>query len=140
MILLAAGLYSFSRLVFNYSCLALVYGAVTAFAMAKKPEGKFINWHGFYVLSRLSYGIYLNHFGLLSRVIPLLQPLRGKGYVALTLGYFLSLFACVGFAFLTFLFIEWPFLRVRERWLARAGHHKPAVPLHAGAAESMATQ
>ena len=140
MIVLAGGLYVANRLLFNYTCLALVYGGLTALALGQKSAGGFVNWHGFYVLSRLSYGIYLNHFGLLPRVTPWLQALRGKGYVALTLGYLLALLACVAFAFLTFLFIEWPFLRVRERWLESVGHHKPAVALHAGGSEGARTR
>jgi peptidoglycan/LPS O-acetylase OafA/YrhL len=86
----------------------------------------FLNWHGFYIISRLSYGIYLNEFGLLPYLGEWLHPFQRAGIAGL-LPAFLSAFApCALFAFTTFLVIERPFLSIRDRWLASRSSTKLA--------------
>ena len=110
-------LYALNRDVFNYSALALIYGAITLFAFTIKNPGRVRGWQGFYISSRLSYGIYLNHFGLLPHIAAKLHWLHGKGAIGVMLAYLTGFCACVLFAFMTFAFIECPFLHLREKWL-----------------------
>jgi peptidoglycan/LPS O-acetylase OafA/YrhL len=88
-------------------------------------------WRGFHVLSRLSYGMYLNHFEVMPRLMPplthALVPLVGSGWVLAAISYLVAIVSSALIAAVTFLLIEEPFLAVRERWEAR---HRPvrAVP------------
>ena len=52
-----------------FTGLALLYGAMTLFIL--RDDGATTRWtsfRGFHVISRLSYGMYLNHFLVLSRL------------------------------------------------------------------------
>ena len=128
MLLLAGALYLLDREVFKYSSLALVFGAAVLQGLGLRTVPAFLNWRGFYLISRLSYGIYLNHFGLVPLVTPPLRFLRqygGAGYIA---GYAIVFVACMIFAACAFVLVEWPFLQLRERWLAsRQVSSKPPV-------------
>lgn len=108
-----------SHHVFGFSALALIYGAA-AYAALSLPTPRWMRWHGFYVISRLSYGVYLNHFIVLAVLVSLGESLFGRGDVAAVLcgvvGYPIALIA----AFATFSIVELPFLRIREGWMAPA--------------------
>lgn len=131
--LLAGGLlYVSSRILFNFNALALVYGAATCLGMRVSPASRILNWRGFYLISRLSYGVYLNHFGLLPRLHGLLRGWReAGGEPAFWVCYVICFLACLAFAALTFQLIEWPFLQIRSRWLQRSrfvlDSRKPAL-------------
>ncbi|HVW83918.1 MAG TPA: hypothetical protein VHB50_04535, partial [Bryobacteraceae bacterium] len=96
--------------------LAVLYGGITLFLLRCPKLPAIVDWHGFYVLSRLSYGIYLNQFYTIE-FIPYLKSLIPNPYAAFSVGWILALFGCLLFSFLTFAFIELPFLHMRERWL-----------------------
>jgi peptidoglycan/LPS O-acetylase OafA/YrhL len=124
MLLTGGVLYASSRVLFNFSALALIYGAATCLGMGPRPRSRILNWHGFYLISRLSYGVYLNHFGLLPRLHAVLGGWRESGgEPAFWVCYVLCFLACLAFAAVTFQLIEWPFLRIRSRWLERASSH-----------------
>jgi peptidoglycan/LPS O-acetylase OafA/YrhL len=55
------GLYVIKPLVTNFAALALIYGAMALIGLGGRRLPAFINWNGFYFVSRLSYGMYLNH-------------------------------------------------------------------------------
>jgi len=133
MIALAVGLYSLSRDIFNFTSLALIYGAATFYGVGLISSSAVLNWRGFYIISRLSYGVYLNHFGLLPIVVRWLSPLRAHGYLSFCIAYLLTFLFCLATAALTFLLIEWPFLWLRSRWLAAPKHARPATALPVGA-------
>jgi len=113
-------LYFSGRLLFNFTALALIYGALTWFALTL-PTTTILNWRGFYLISRLSYGMYLNHFGLLPRLHSALGGWRERGGEPVFWACFLICFlASMAFAALTFQLIEWPFLQIRSHWLSHA--------------------
>jgi len=118
MIIGGALLYALDRLLFNYTSLALIFGAVTLLGAALRRTPRLLRWRGFYPISRLSYGIYLNHFVLLKWLAKPLLPWRvAGGNTAFFLLLIPSFLVCMLFATFTFQLIEWPFLRLRSRWL-----------------------
>ncbi len=117
---------------FSFSGLALIYGGLVALGLRAGPRVKQLAaWRGFHVLSRLSYGMYLNHFEVLPRLLPRLTrelvPLVGSGWVLAAIAYLVAIVSSALVAAVTFVLIEEPFLALRERWEAR---HRPvrAVP------------
>ena len=122
LMLFAGGfLYFFGHLLFNFSALALIYGALTWYALSLQTASSILNWHGFYLISRLSYGMYLNHFGLLPRLHAALGGWRARGgEPTFWACYLICLLASMTFAALTFQLIEWPFLQIRSRWLGHS--------------------
>ena len=76
-----------------------------------------MNWNGFHVLSRLSYGMYLNQFHVID-FIPKLKPFVGVGLFGFAICWTLSLVGSLGVAYATFAIVELPFLKWREYWLA----------------------
>ena len=80
-------------------------------------------WRGFHVLSRLSFGMYLNHFEVLPRILPRLTralvPVVGTGWVLAAVVFLIAVLSSALVASITFVLIEEPFLALRERWEAR---------------------
>jgi peptidoglycan/LPS O-acetylase OafA/YrhL len=113
-------LYRYAQVVTNFAVLGLIYGSVTLLIMAPKRLPGIFNWHGFYVMSRLSYGMYLNHFGVLEHLSSYLGGWqKASGGLAFWVCQAISLVLSIGLACVTFLLIEWPFLRLRDQWLAK---------------------
>jgi peptidoglycan/LPS O-acetylase OafA/YrhL len=115
-----------SRDLFSFSGLALIFGGCALFAIRdQSPVSKVTGSHVFYVLSKLSYAMYLNHlivmYYLMPHVLPALR-IDGRGYASFGAGYLISVGLCVGVAFLTFLCIESPFLQLRDRLLTSRLH------------------
>ena len=111
-------LYAVNRLLFNFTALALIFGGATLLGSDISRTPRFLAWRGFYIVSRLSYGLYLNHFGLLPRLEVVLGRFHPEqGGLTLWFCYGMSLFCCLAFAAFTFSLIEYPFLALRARWL-----------------------
>jgi peptidoglycan/LPS O-acetylase OafA/YrhL len=122
----AIGLHFLDHEVFAFTALALIFGVATLLGLGLKRTPKLLDWHGFYIVSRLSYGMYLNHFGLLERSSALMLGWRvGGGEPAFWLLYLVNLIASMAIAFVTFQLIEWPFLQIRARWLASKKQPQP---------------
>jgi peptidoglycan/LPS O-acetylase OafA/YrhL len=120
MLVLGLAVYVSSRLLFNFTALGLIYGAFVMYGVSVLPFPSVLRWRGFYVTGRLSFGFYLNHFGMLSRLHPILIGWRTRGGEFGFWGCYLLLLAgCLVVAALTFQLIEWPFLRIRSIWLDR---------------------
>ena len=120
LVLVGLLLRSFDRL-FGLSALALIFGGMTLFVLRDRSGlRKLYNQRIFYLISRLSYGMYLNHFPILSFGVPLLVAARisNSAYVNFFIGYPLMIFSSMVVAAATFILIESPFLQLRERWLA----------------------
>jgi peptidoglycan/LPS O-acetylase OafA/YrhL len=121
-ILMVVGLLlrSFDR-IFGLSALALIFSGITLFVLRDRSAlQRIYNNHIFYLTSRLSYGMYLNHFLIVSFGVPLLLAARisNGAYVNFFIGYPLLVFASMAVAAATFILIESPFLQLREHWLA----------------------
>jgi len=106
---------------FAFSALAMIFGGATLFMLRdrsalSKPGHKYI----FYLTSRLSYGMYLNHFPIISFGVPLLLAAKvsNRPYVNFFIGYPIMVFGSMVVAAGTFILIESPFLQLRDRWLA----------------------
>ena len=123
--LLAAGtmlisglvLYRLNPLLLNFTALGLIYGSLELYGISALPLPAVFRWRGFYLVSRLSFGLYLNHFIILELMYHWLSGWSRHGIAASWGVYFLCLAASLLVASITFLVIEWPFLRFRARWV-----------------------
>ncbi|MHB1423512.1 MAG: acyltransferase family protein [Gemmataceae bacterium] len=98
---------------------ALFFGSCTWFLLARRRSYlRILESWGFYLLSRLSYGMYLNHFFLLHfTAAATLRYIPGFGWTSAfqqMAGTMLLIGVSAGVALITFCLIEWPFLRLRE--------------------------
>jgi peptidoglycan/LPS O-acetylase OafA/YrhL len=110
---------SFRSVVLSSTGCAFLFGSCTWYLVARRRKGlRVLESWGFFVLSRLSYGMYLNHFYLLQSTGNFtLGHLVGVGWAPAAqqiAGTLLFITTSVGVAVVTFCLIEWPFLRLRE--------------------------
>lgn len=104
--------------VFAFSSLALIFGGMTWWILRDlSPLRRIYGWHGFYVISRLSYGMYLNHFLIIPRLMPLIAR---PGAVGMLLAYGGCVLVSILVSVVTFILIESPFLVLREKYLRHA--------------------
>lgn len=109
-------------LTFSFTSLGLLYGGLVIMGLRATTPNRITAWRGFHVLSRLSYGSYLNNLILLQLIDPFTH-----NFVAAhgsNLLFFAVWFVCFVLlsnltAFVTYSLIELPFLQIRERWLSR---------------------
>ena len=110
------------REVWSFTEVALLFGACARFAISPMAlrvpllDSKF-----FYVVSRLSFGMYLNHRYFESFVVDLFiqrVPVTQPGVQFLAIYATLSLVSSL-VALGTFCLVEHPFLALRSRWLER---------------------
>ncbi len=130
-IVVGLALREIDRPLFSFTGLALVYGGLVTLGLRAGPRVRSLTaWRGFHVLSRLSFGMYLNHFEVLPRILPRLTPalveVVGTGWVLAAVVFSIAVLSSALVASITFVLIEEPFLALRERWEAR---HRPARPL-----------
>jgi peptidoglycan/LPS O-acetylase OafA/YrhL len=115
----------------NFTGLALFYGGLAVLGLRSGPRARaFAGWRGFYVLSRLSYGMYLEHFEIVPRVLPptssALAPLVGQGILLSGALFLVAVLVSAAAAALTFVLVEEPFLALRTRWEMRRRSWAPA--------------
>lgn len=132
--LIAAGavLHGLDRRLLGFSALALIFSAAVIFALRDRSTfSRLAGLRGFYVLSRLSYGMYLNHFGIVLSMVPSFVALRvAVGvYPAFFLGLALTGVASVVVSACTFVLVESPFLQLREKWLSGRAATPAAAPV-----------
>jgi peptidoglycan/LPS O-acetylase OafA/YrhL len=106
---------------FAFSGLAAVFAGATLFVLRDRSWLTHVTGlRVFHVLSRLSYSMYLNHFQIIALLAPWLWgAARGRPPTVWVFlgGYFLTLVLSLAIASITFVTIEWPFIRLRDRWL-----------------------
>jgi peptidoglycan/LPS O-acetylase OafA/YrhL len=117
--------------VFPFTALALIYGSLAVWLMLDRSWVQQVaSWRVFYPISRLSYGMYLNHFYVLPMVtVWTVTALRVRG-ASEPVWFFGGLLAGTATSMLvaamTFLLVEHPFLELRDRRLRT--RHEPASP------------
>ena len=118
---------------FRFSSLAILYGSITLLLLRAHRLPRWMNWHGFYILSRLSFGMYLNQFQAIEFIRFCKLP-GGDGMAGFAICWTLSLISSMAFSYITFASIELPFLRMRERSLGRTKCEYPvSEPMQAAA-------
>jgi peptidoglycan/LPS O-acetylase OafA/YrhL len=128
-------LWYFVPATFLFSLVAITYGALT-FLFLRVPVRFIFPSKAFYVASRLSYGVYLIHWGLLVRVMPYHTRLFGEGFRSFLYAFVLWGAVSFALAFVTFCLIELPFLKLRARLLAKnqvAALGEASAPIPSGA-------
>lgn len=107
-------------IVFPFLSLALIYGSMMIALLAMAADRlRLLESRGLYRVSRLSYGMYLNHFAVLRWIAPSVarsvKAVGGQNPFTLfvTLGIVIAI--SLSFAMATFVLIEHPFLALRER-------------------------
>ena len=104
--------------IFDFTALALVFGSLVWFGVQQNT--RIFNPRLFYWLSRLSFGMYLNHEYFAPWVVSRVpQHFAMKwGFVANLLAVGVLIFLSAGVALGTFCLVEHPFLRLRKRLLS----------------------
>lgn len=103
---------------FLFSIVALSLGALTLLLL-RLSRGIPFRFTVFYVISRLSYGVYLLHPGVVSHIMAHREHLFGVGFGAFVVAFVLGGGASLALAFLTFSFVELPFLKLRDQLITR---------------------
>jgi peptidoglycan/LPS O-acetylase OafA/YrhL len=122
-VVVGAALRAYDKFLFAFTGLALIFAGMVIFVLRDRSLfSKLADNRTFYVLSRLSYAMYLNHFAILAWAMPALALWLQRhdlaaGLAGFTLGYLIILGASIGLAVFTFIVIESPFLRLRDRWM-----------------------
>jgi peptidoglycan/LPS O-acetylase OafA/YrhL len=122
-IVVSAGLYWLQKEIFVFTLLGLVFGATVWFGIQNRVS--IFDSRLFYWISRLSFGMYLNHEDMCPWVVQniLAKLCFVQRFPATTniLGFLLMscISACV--ALVTFSLIEYPFLQMRKRVLSKPG-------------------
>jgi len=105
-------------LTFLYSVVALSYGALMLLLLRIRLRFVFPS-KVFYIISRLSFGVYLIHSGLLDHAKSFNTRLFGEGFRSFLCAFVLWGTISLALAFVSFSFIELPFLKLRDRLLAK---------------------
>lgn len=128
---LAIGLRAYQQRLFAFVTLGLIYGGLTFWVLSdrswlSRPLGAAI----FYPISRLSYGMYLNHGWALPFTntwsLTLAQAIVPQREASFLLSLVFMTLVSMAFATVTFVCIEHPFLMLRARWLNGAATQIPA--------------
>jgi peptidoglycan/LPS O-acetylase OafA/YrhL len=113
----------------SFTALGVFYAGFVIIGLRAALPNRLTNWRIFHVLSRLSYGSYLNNLILLH----LIDPYTHRYVSAHSANALFFALWFIGFvllsntvAFVTYTFIELPFLELREHWLAR--EKRPELP------------
>ena len=129
---IAAVLYSINRMIFSFTALALIFGSVTLWLLWDRSFfSRPAAWRVWYPISRLSYGMYLNHFflwsGITAWVVLGVIEWTGSTVVASYVGIIVGILVSMLLSVLTFVFVERPFLLMRARWIASQKSAKTAA-------------
>ena len=132
---LGIALRTLNKHIFPFTALGLIYGSLALWLMIDRSwVHRVASWRVFYPVSRLSYGMYLNHFYILPAMTAWsVAALRARGasepvwfFGGLLTGVLTSMLA----AAITFLLVERPFLLLRDRLLGT--RHENAAPARGG--------
>lgn len=118
--LAALALRAANGIVFPFLALALIYGsAVTVLLNVGTRRLTILKSRMFYTISRLSYGMYLLHFTVLRWIAPhiagALKRIGGQNPITVMLTLVATVACSALLATVTFVLIEHPFLKLRDR-------------------------
>ncbi len=107
-------------LVFEYTFLALMFGGLAWYSLQATAQNllvKVMSWRGFYLISKLSFGMYLMHQYAMDFIGEQTLALLPGTHPALQFAVFslANLAVAMGSAALGFVVVEHPFLRLRGR-------------------------
>ncbi len=113
-----------NREVFAYLALGCVYGAALCVGLAdRSPLTAVLRWRVWYLIARLSFGMYLNHLILrepTDTILTLVNSMLPRDSTAAFLaGLLLTVVGSMVMSAITFVLVEQPGLALRDRWLAR---------------------
>src|SRR5690606_8640047 len=116
---IAAVLYALNSVIFSFTALGLVFGSTVLWLMWDRSWlSRPANWRIWYPVSRLSYGMYLNHFlffnGSNAWIVIKLTEVTGSASLASWVGIAFGTLVSATVALLTFVCVERPFLLWRE--------------------------
>lgn len=122
----AAGLAlrQWNQRLFSFVVLGLIFGGVTFWVLADRSVlTRPLNAWVFYPISRLSYGMYLNHGWALPETndwaVALGRSMTDNREAAFLIGLLVVTLVSIAFAVVTFVLVEHPFLVLRDRWMTR---------------------
>lgn len=116
---LAALLYNLNSTVFSFTSLALIFGSATLWLMWDRSWiSRPARWRIWYPISRLSYGMYLNHFLFFTSInawVTVAMIERAGPAVASLAGIMCGTLISIALAVVTFVCVERPFLLWRDQ-------------------------
>jgi peptidoglycan/LPS O-acetylase OafA/YrhL len=120
---LAVGLRVLGGKLFSFVALGLIFGGLTYWVLLdRSPLTRWLGWHGWYPVSRLSYGMYLNHWWALPFtnhwIVAGLQRVTDEPVIVYVGGLVLGTLVSIAVAAVTFVLIEHPFLVIRDEYLS----------------------
>jgi peptidoglycan/LPS O-acetylase OafA/YrhL len=126
---LSIGLHQIQKEIFQFTISALVFGSVVWLGIQYRLS--IFNSRIFYWISRLSYGMYLNHEYLGHFIVQVLLarlPFAAR-FPALTcvIGFVVLSLISAAIALVTFCFVEYPFLQIRKNVLGK--HSSPQASI-----------
>lgn len=124
---LLAVLHLFQKEIFDFSVLALFFGSFVWLGIQRRIS--LFNSRFFYWISRLSYGMYLNHEyvcpWIVKTILPRLPFLVSFRLLANLMGVVIVVAFSAAIALVTFCFVEHPFLQMRKIVLGRQSKPVP---------------
>ena len=122
-----------SQPIFEASGTAVLFGAMVWLALSlRNATAPFFGSRVFFILSRLSFGIYLFHQLVMEWAMPAaIRLVRSASLPSTLADISVSIaltIASAAFATVTYCLIEWPFLNIRDRLLHRPSGPEPGTP------------
>lgn len=115
-VVLLIGLHQLQKEIFDFTVLALLFGSLVWYGIERRPA--VFNSIVFYWISRLSFGMYLNHEYMCPWMVNTVLPripfsVRFPAFTNL-LGFVIVAFLSAVISVVTFCLVEHPFLRMRK--------------------------
>jgi peptidoglycan/LPS O-acetylase OafA/YrhL len=127
---LSLALHLFQNDIFDFSILALFFGSLVWLGLQRKLA--IFNSRIFYWLSRLSFGMYLNHEymcpWIVNTILPRL-PFSGFRILSNLAGLAIAVTFSAAIALVTFCCVEHPFLQMRKIVLGRKSTQPASIDL-----------